>query len=146
MEIKSITLLDNRDIEITTDKGTITVSTKNPVYEGLRLQFNSLGINTWNWVGNQSKYSPLREVEETLLYEVQEGQMKIPFPNVDYTSYGEKREQVHIGSEGQYWTRGRLQVLASQKLAFVCNSKIVWVSLQLTHSSNEKGKPGVSTR
>lgn len=109
MEIKSITLLDNRDIEITTDEGTITVSTKNPVYEGLRLQFNSLGINTWNWVGNQSKYSPLREVEETLLYEVQEGQMKIPFPNVDYTSYGEKREPVHIGSEGQYWTQTHTQ-------------------------------------
>ena len=41
MEIKSITLLDNRDIEITTDKGTIKVSKKNPVYEGLRLQFFS---------------------------------------------------------------------------------------------------------
>tara|TARA_R100000084_G_scaffold108313_1_gene70664 strand:+ start:1162 stop:1524 length:363 start_codon:yes stop_codon:yes gene_type:complete len=105
MEIKSIKKLSNGDIEITNDKGSITVSTTNPVYEGLRLQFNSLGINTVNWVGNQSKYSPLRETEETLLYDVEEGQMKIPFPNVDYTSYQKEKELVFIGSEGQYWTQ-----------------------------------------
>ena len=89
MEIKSITLLDNRDIEITTDKGTITVSKKNPVYEGLRLQFFSLGINTWNWVGNQSKYSPQYGEGE---------QLEIPFSKDDLPS-------IQIGSEGEYWTQ-----------------------------------------
>ena len=104
MEIKSIEIIDG-DFKITTNEKTIQVSKTNPVYEGLRLQFQSLGINTVNWVGNQSKYSPLRETEETLLYDVEEGQMKIPFPNVDYTSYKKERELVFIGSEGQYWTQ-----------------------------------------
>ena len=81
MEIKSITLLDNRDIEITTDKGTITVSKKNPVYEGLRLQFFSLGINTWNWVGNQSKYSPQYGEGE---------QLEIPFSKDGFTVYTDR--------------------------------------------------------
>ena len=86
MEIKSITMNEGGDISITTEEGTITVTKKNPSYEGLKLQFISLGCNAWNWNKNLEKYSPLRPTEETLLYKTDK-QLKIPFPNVDYTSY-----------------------------------------------------------
>ena len=89
MEIKSINKLSNGDINITSDSGSIRVSTTNPVYEGLRLQFNSLGINTINWVQNQSKYSPQYGEGE---------QLEIPFSKEDLTS-------IQIGSEGEYWTQ-----------------------------------------
>ena len=104
MAIKSITIDKGGYINITSEEGTIKVTKQNPSYEGLKLQFLSLGINAWNWTKNLEKYSPLRQTEETLLYDSQEGQMKIPFPNMDYTSYQEKKGP-HIGSEGQYWTQ-----------------------------------------
>ena len=89
MEIKSITMDSGGDIHITSEEGTITVTKTNPSYEGLKLQFLSLGCNAWNWTKNIERYSPLRHTEETLLYDVEEGQLKIPFPNVDYSSYYE---------------------------------------------------------
>ena len=52
MEIKSITMNEGGDISITTEEGTITVTKKNPSYEGLKLQFISLGCNAWNWNKN----------------------------------------------------------------------------------------------
>ena len=52
MEIKSITMDSGGDIHITSEEGTITVTKTNPSYEGLKLQFLSLGVNAWNWTKN----------------------------------------------------------------------------------------------
>ena len=59
MIVKKIEIIDEV-IYLETNLGKKKFTKNHPHYEGMRLQVDSLGINSWKWDENLKKYSPQR--------------------------------------------------------------------------------------